>query len=206
MTYTQLIQLFFSEQIEIYGEIYTSDFEALPYAARKSAIELWIDGYVARKDSDNVNIQAIRADAFTNWKPLIPPNEAPTPTVVYNRSNIPMVLPPSVATIVAGANISVNNADPKNPVVSASAPAHTHTPSEVTGTAIIEGDSRLSDARTPIVHTHPYEPANANIQAHVLSAHAPAGATVNSPDATLLARANHTGTQAQSTIVNLTTD
>lgn len=32
------------------------------------------------------------------------------------------------------------------------------------------------------------------------------GATANSPDVTLLARANHTGTQAQSTIVNLTTD
>lgn len=32
------------------------------------------------------------------------------------------------------------------------------------------------------------------------------GATANSPDATLLARANHTGTQAQSTVTNLTTD
>lgn len=32
------------------------------------------------------------------------------------------------------------------------------------------------------------------------------GATANSSDATLLARANHTGTQAQSTITNLTTD
>lgn len=32
------------------------------------------------------------------------------------------------------------------------------------------------------------------------------GATANSADATLLARGNHTGTQAQSTIVNLVTD
>lgn len=32
------------------------------------------------------------------------------------------------------------------------------------------------------------------------------GATANSSDATLLARANHTGTQAQSTVTNLTTD
>ena len=32
------------------------------------------------------------------------------------------------------------------------------------------------------------------------------GATANSADATLLARANHTGTQAQSTVTNLTTD
>lgn len=32
------------------------------------------------------------------------------------------------------------------------------------------------------------------------------GATANSSDATLLARANHTGTQAQSTVVNLVTD
>ncbi len=44
------------------------------------------------------------------------------------------------------------------------------------------------------------EPANANIQGHIASAHAPAGATVNSPDAVLLNRANHTGTQAAATI------
>src|SRR3990172_1773952 len=37
---------------------------------------------------------------------------------------------------------------------------HSHAPSEVTGTAVITTDSRLSDARTPVAHTHPYEPAD----------------------------------------------
>jgi hypothetical protein len=53
-------------------------------------------------------------------------------------------------------------------------------------------DTRLSDARTPTAHTHPIsevtslqttldgkEPANANIQAHIASAHAPATAEQN---------------------------
>jgi hypothetical protein len=41
-------------------------------------------------------------------------------------------------------------------------------------------DARLTDARTPTTHSHSYEPANANIQAHVLSSHAPATAQKNS--------------------------
>lgn len=42
-----------------------------------------------------------------------------------------------------------------------------------------DNDPRLIDARTPLTHTHDYEPANANIQTHVTAAHAPAGAQVN---------------------------
>lgn len=41
-------------------------------------------------------------------------------------------------------------------------------------------DSRLSDERTPTTHSHNYEPANANIQSHVGSTHAPAAAQKNS--------------------------
>lgn len=33
---------------------------------------------------------------------------------------------------------------------------HTHAPSDVTGTAVITTDARLSDARTPTAHTHDY--------------------------------------------------
>lgn len=65
---------------------------------------------------------------------------------------------------------------------------------------VVATDPRLSDPRPPITHTHPYESANANIQSHIASAHAPAGATVNSSDAALLNRANHTGTQLAATI------
>ncbi len=71
--------------------------------------------------------------------------------------------------------------------------AHGHAPSEITGTAVVTADSRLSDARTPLTHSHAEsevtnlvtdlgnkEPANANIQVHVTSAHAPSNAQKNS--------------------------
>lgn len=130
------------------------------------------------------------------------------------------------------------------------ASAHAHAPADVTGTAVVTADARLSDARTPLAHSHPqsevtslvadlalkaplaspaftgtptgitkthvglanvdnttdagkpvstaqqtaldgksatghthagvYEPANANIQTHVGSAHAPSNAQKNS--------------------------
>jgi len=46
----------------------------------------------------------------------------------------------------------------------------------------------------------------ASNKVHADSAHAPSGATVNSSDATLLARANHTGTQTASTISDFDTE
>jgi microcystin-dependent protein len=74
-----------------------------------------------------------------------------------------------------------------------SATGHAHAPSDITGTAVVTADARLSDARTPTAHSHPQsevtnlvtdlaakEPANANIQAHVASAHAPTDAQKNS--------------------------
>jgi Major tropism determinant N-terminal domain/Collagen triple helix repeat (20 copies)/Phage tail repeat like len=80
-----------------------------------------------------------------------------------------------------------------NSALSGKAPTtHTHVPTDVTGTAVITNDARLSDARTPLTHTHAIadttnlqttlngkEPANANIQAHVISAHAPSSAQAN---------------------------
>jgi len=58
---------------------------------------------------------------------------------------------------------------------------HAHAPGDTTGTAVITNDARLSDARTPTTHNHDasYEAKNSNIQAHVVSAHAPSGAQVN---------------------------
>jgi hypothetical protein len=82
---------------------------------------------------------------------------------------------------------------------------HSHSAADVTGTAVLTNDARLSDARTPTAHTHTKsnitdfahthpesditnltadlagkEPANANIQTHVGSAHAPSSAQKNS--------------------------
>jgi len=58
---------------------------------------------------------------------------------------------------------------------------------------VSDGDSRLSDARTPLAHNHDgsyaslshnhagvYEPANSNIQTHIAQAHAPSNAQKNS--------------------------
>ena len=79
-------------------------------------------------------------------------------------------------------------ADPQTPA------AHTHDWADITGepALIVEGDPRLTDARAPTSHTHPQseitnlvtdlagkEPANANIQSHIASAHAPANAQAN---------------------------
>jgi hypothetical protein len=99
----------------------------------------------------------------------------------------------------ANANIQSHIASTSNPhattaaQVGAAPTSHTHTPADVTGTAVITTDSRLSDARTPLTHTHPQsdiinlvgdlagkEPANANIQSHIASAHAPSNAQKNS--------------------------
>jgi hypothetical protein len=73
------------------------------------------------------------------------------------------------------------------------ASSHSHAPTDVTGTAVITNDSRLSDARTPTAHNQAIstvtglqtaldgkEAANANIQTHVTSAHAPSNAQKNS--------------------------
>jgi len=70
---------------------------------------------------------------------------------------------------------------------------HSHVAGDITGTAVVTNDARLSDARNPLTHSHPQsditglvtaltdkEPANVNIQAHVISAHAPSTAQKNS--------------------------
>ena len=56
---------------------------------------------------------------------------------------------------------------------------HAHEPVDVTGMAVVTSDPRLTDARTPLTHTHLYEAANSNIQTHVTSTHAPATAQAN---------------------------
>lgn len=66
------------------------------------------------------------------------------------------------------------------------ASTHTHATSEVTGLdAALAGKSATghdhAGVYSPVAHNHAgvYEPANANIQAHVISAHAPSGAQAN---------------------------
>ncbi len=67
-----------------------------------------------------------------------------------------------------------------DPIIAGKAAStHSHATTDITGTAVTTNDARLSDARTPLTHTHSYEAANANIQTHIGSAHAPSGAQAN---------------------------
>ncbi len=97
----------------------------------------------------------------------------------------PPIIGATATTAVAGNDARLTNA--RTPT------AHTHPPADITGTAVVTADARLSDARTPTAHTHAQadvtslvadlaakEAANANIQAHIASAHAPSNAQKNS--------------------------
>jgi len=97
------------------------------------------------------------------------------PTVTLDYGNIPI-------ENIAGLNTAIEIIEQEIAAIPppGTPSAHTHTPSEITGTAVITNDARLTDARTPLTHTHSYEPANANIQTHVGSVHAPASAQKNS--------------------------
>ncbi len=48
--------------------------------------------------------------------------------------------------------------DLQNALNAKAATSHAHAPGDVTGTAVITNDARLSDARTPTAHTHSYQP------------------------------------------------
>lgn len=99
--------------------------------------------------------------------------------------NVPATGDASSTEVVYGTDTRLTNARTPS--------AHAHAPTDVTGTAVITNDSRLSDARTPTAHNQAIstitnlqttldgkEPANANIQTHVVSAHAPSNAQKNS--------------------------
>lgn len=89
---------------------------------------------------------------------------------------------------------------------------HTHTASQVTDFDTEVSNNTDVAANTAARHTHSNSAVlNATTASFLLADETKldgiaAGATVNDTDANLKSRANHTGTQAQSTIDNLTTD
>lgn len=89
---------------------------------------------------------------------------------------------------------------------------HTHTASQVTDFDTEVSNNTDVAANSTARHTHANQAVLDATSASFTTADETkldgiaAGATANSSDATLLNRANHTGTQAQSTITNLTTD
>jgi len=100
-----------------------------------------------------------------------------TPSVVWTWIGNPNIATPTWGGI--GGTLS-SQTDLNNALGAKAESTHTHSPSDITGTAVITTDARLSDARTPTTHTHSYEPANSNIQTHIGSAHAPSNAQKNS--------------------------
>jgi hypothetical protein len=95
--------------------------------------------------------------------------------------------------------------------------SHTHTFSSITSKpttisgygitdALVIGTTNTTAKRgdTTTITTGQANAISANTT-HAASAHAPSNATANSSDATLLARANHTGTQAYSTLTGIPT-
>lgn len=108
--------------------------------------------------------------------------------------------------LVAGSNISLTYNDTGNSLTIASTASGgatnlSYTASPSNGTVVSDTGT---DATVPLV-----DAVNAGLMGpsqHTKLAGIASGATANSSDAFLLDRANHTGTQAQSTIVNLTTD
>ena len=110
-----------------------------------------------------------------------------------------------VQSIVAGTNVTVDNTDPANPVVSASGGGGGATNLDATlssSNTIITSDTG-TDATIPAV-----DATNAGVMTPTQKTKLDGiatGATANSSDATLLARANHTGTQTASTISDFST-
>lgn len=87
--------------------------------------------------------------------------------------------PPGADSVVPGPPGSTTWAGITDKPAAFAPEAHAHAAADITGTAVVTNDARLSDARTPLTHSHPYEPENANIQTHVVAAHAPATAQAN---------------------------
>lgn len=111
--------------------------------------------------------------------------------------------------LVAGANITIDETDPANPVISASGGVQTVAGIQPVGgdilaptlTAALGIDDKVDKVSGKQLSTEDYTTAEKNKLAGVA-----AGATANATNATLLARENHTGVQAVSTISGLQTE
>lgn len=115
----------------------------------------------------------------------------------------------TVAGLVAGNNIDIDATDPTMPIVS----VEVLTPADIGLAATVTELDYVDGVTSPIqAQINAKQAADADLTAlAALTAPATklsgieAGATANSPDATLLARANHTGTQAAATINDFST-
>lgn len=101
-----------------------------------------------------------------------------------------------IQSVVAGANISVDSTDPANPIVSADGGGAVDSVNTQVGVVVLDQDD-IGDGTTFKQYSSTEKTKLSGVAT---------GATANSADATLLARANHTGVQAQSTVTSLVSD
>lgn len=72
-----------------------------------------------------------------------------------NLSNVPTTFSPASHSHAISDVTNLQTAlDNKQAAGSYAASVHTHNPTDITGTAIVEGDSRLTDSRSPTAHNH----------------------------------------------------
>lgn len=111
----------------------------------------------------------------------------------------------ALQSVVAGANVTVDNTDPRNPVISATGGGGSGTVTSVSATVpiglTVTGSPITTSGTLAFTWTANYQGYTSG-EATKLAGIA-TGATANSTDAFLLNRANHTGTQAVGTITGL---
>lgn len=110
-----------------------------------------------------------------------------------------------IQSIVAGTNITVDDSDPANPIISADGGSGTVQSVDIavpTGFSV-SGSPITTTGTITIAYASGYQ-GYTSAEASKLSGIA-SGATANSSDATLLNRANHTGTQLAATISDFST-
>lgn len=134
-------------------------------------------------------------------------------TEVTNRTNADLSLESDIDSAIVNHSAAL---DP-HPGYATDSDLATHSALTTTahGGIVASTDARLTDARTPTAHATSHVTGGSDVIANAVAAGnsglmsgadktklngIATGATANSSDATLLARANHTGTQAASTI------
>ncbi len=115
----------------------------------------------------------------------------------------------NLVSVVAGTNITIDNTDPQNPIINATGGGGggSGIVETVTGTApIVVDDSDPANIVLSITNVTTSDAGAMSAADKVKLNGIATSATANDTDANLKNRANHTGSQAQSTITNLVSD
>src|SRR5688572_15814270 len=132
----------------------------------------------------------------------MPASPQSTATLMVDKTTAAITAPVTAAAFAAANNLA-----------EAGAPeAHASTHADGGADEVTLAQSQITNLTTDLAGKQPLATVLTNTTAAFTTAQETklsgiaTGATANSSDATLLARANHTGTQAQSTVTNLVSD